>query len=77
MAEESKEKLMMPERQPTDGPVRVARLLDGRLMEISVETDGVTGTLALSEHNAWRVFGMLALMLEIPLPPRIGEAIKL
>ena len=69
-------KLTMPKRRPTDGPVSVSRPTDG-VIQISCTNAGDISAVAMSEYNAWRAFGMLALMLEIPLPPSIGKAIKL
>lgn len=68
----------MPARRPLDGPVSVSRLGDGdeEMLRIAVETDGETKYLEVSPYNAARVFGMLAMFLEIPLPARIGKAIK-
>lgn len=68
--------LKMPERGPGDGPVAVRRPTDGEIA-IAATTDGVEGCVVMSEYNAWRVFGMLSMMLGIPLPPATGKAIKL
>jgi hypothetical protein len=68
--------LEMPERLPTDGPVGVGRGKDDTI-RVDVSTAGVTQHLVMSEHNAWRVFGMLSLMLKIPLPSKTAKAIKL
>ena len=40
-------------------------------------TDGREHDIVCSPYNAWRVFGLLALMLGIPLPTKVGKAIKL
>lgn len=61
-------------RLPDDPGVRVSRDDDGKLW---ISTDDDCGAVHLSEYNAARVFGMLALFLEIPLPKHIGKAIKL
>lgn len=72
----SDEKLVMPARQPTDGPVSVNRPAEGELA-ISVETGGEIHTIRMSEYNAWRVFGMMSIMLGIPLGAEARKAIKL
>ena len=67
--------LKMPERLPLDGPVSVRN--EHSTIVVEVKTDHTTETIHMSEYNAWRVFGMLSLMLRIPLPPATGKAIKL
>lgn len=64
----------MPERQPEDGEICVSRLRDGAP---HLRMTHAAGNLVLSEYNAARLFGILALFLEIPLPPALGKAIKL
>lgn len=66
----------MPLRQPSDGPIAVNRPGPEQIA-IDVTNAGETARIVMSEFNAWRLFGMLALMLEIPLPSTIGKAIKL
>lgn len=70
-----------PPRQEGDGVVRVERIeVAGREVDdilICAENTSREGSVRMSEYNAWRVFGMLALMLSIPLPPRVGKAIQL
>lgn len=66
----------MPARLPSDGAVAVTRVDDHHLTA-SVTTNGTTETVIMSEFNAWRVFGMLSVMLGIPLPVALGKAIKL
>lgn len=64
-------------RLDTDGMVHVTRLeSEGKLM-LSVVDDGTEHTVVMSEFNAARAFGMLALMLGISLPKATGKAIKL
>ena len=66
----------MPPRQSDDGPVRVSR--DGpRHLVLDVTQDGQHSELRVSEYNAWRLFGMLSLMLQLPLPKAVVQAIKL
>lgn len=67
-------KWTMPERQPEDGALNVSRLPGGRLY---LQITHACGNLVLSDYNAARLFGILALFLEIPLPPALGKAIKL
>lgn len=73
------DELKMPEREEGDGAVGLkweSRLGDNRLW-LKVETDGAHYSVPISEHNAWRLFGILAVMLEIPLSKRVGKAIRL
>lgn len=65
-----------PPREPGDGSVAVDRLPDGKLT-ICVETDGERQYITMGEYNAWRVFAMLSLMLDIDLPKKITKGIKL
>ena len=69
-------KLKMPERLPTDGPLTVQR--DGAINYI-IHVENAAGRSSLihiSPYNAWRLFGTLAMMLEIPLTPAAKKAIK-
>ena len=77
------EDLVMPVRLGLDGPVSVARDGDDRV--IITVTPGVmdhgdlgssTQSITLSRYNAWRIFGMLAVILGIPLPSKLGKLIK-
>jgi len=71
----------MPERGPKDGPVEVRRLSDDRISISSVTN--LEGDMKdhhwmeLSEYNAWRIFAMLALILGVQLPAKIGKEIKM
>lgn len=65
------EPLQMPERTADDGPLSIRR--EGTLIFIEHEGEAI----AFGEYNAWRLFGMLALMLGIPVGARILRAIKL
>ena len=67
--------LKMPERMPIDGAVSVDRNHQGEMV-LRVMHDGVNQSIVLSEYNAWRIFGLLAVMLEIPLSRAVGKAIK-
>jgi hypothetical protein len=69
------DKLTMPERKPSDGPMSVNRPGPGEIT-IAAETNGEIQTLTMSEFNAWRTFGCLAMMLGIPLSKEVGKAIK-
>lgn len=68
-------KLQQPARQSFDGPCVVRRI--GEVIIVESTQNGMTTRVEMSEYNAWRVFGCLALMLEIPLPERISKAINL
>lgn len=65
-----------PERQPSDGPMTVERLEDGRWL-ISVETDGERQSITCGGFNVWRVFGSLAFLLGVALPKKVSKSIKL
>lgn len=61
-----------PERLPDDPRVEVTRLDDDHY------SIGVGDKfLKLSTFNAWRVFGMLSVMLGLKLPRAMAERIKL
>jgi hypothetical protein len=65
-------------RTEKDGQISVSRMPNERdTLVISVTHDGVQQALTLSEHNASRIFGLLSMMLEIPLSKAVGKAIKL
>jgi len=68
-------RLKMPERNEGDGEIKVFKSSDGKLVLLCVQ-DGEETSVRMSAHNAWRAFGLLALMLEIPLPDNVGNAIK-
>lgn len=65
-----------PARSPSDGPINVDNTSSSRL-RISVETDGVMGTIEIGYFNAWRLFAILALMLGVPLPKKLAKEIVL
>ena len=65
-----------PPRLDTDGAVHVQAIDDHQKLMVSVVDDGTEHTIVMSPFNASRVFGMLAMMLGIPLPPATGKAIK-
>jgi len=67
--------MKMPERDADDGAVEVRREPGGKIA-IVIEHVNVSEALRMSPHNAWRVFGMLAVMLGIPLPAKIAKAIR-
>lgn len=69
-------KLVMPPRTPSDGTIRLQRGGEERLL-VTVVTDGEQRSIDVGIYNAWRLFGMLALFLEIPLPKRVGKAVRL
>ena len=68
--------LKMPERKPSDGPMGVSRPRDGEIM-ITATTTGEMQSIVMSDYNAWRTLGVLAMMLGIPLSKEVGKAIKL
>ena len=67
--------MSQPERKPWDGPVEVLRV--GDYISVSATDQATKSTIMMSEYNAWRVFGMLAVILGVPLPKYIAKAIKL
>lgn len=64
------EKLEQPERLIGDGPVAVHRVNNDH---IALEADGCR--LECSDYNAWRLFGLLSQILNIPLSARVARAI--
>jgi hypothetical protein len=71
----SRRELKMPARQPFDGPCAVRRI--GDVFHVEATQNGMTTRAEMSEYNAWRIFGCLALFLKIPLPPHVSRAIDL
>jgi hypothetical protein len=65
-----------PLRGPGDGPVDVCRAPKDHIA-ISVTTNGEQQGIVMSEYNAWRVFGLLALLLGVRLSDKVSKAIKL
>lgn len=68
--------LKMPERQEGDGECGVSSPEVG-VITITATQNGKTTTVVMSEYNAWRAFGMLSVLLGIPLPKKIAKAITL
>lgn len=64
-----------PDRGPDDGPISVNRI--GEALVITARQGALETRCEMSEYNAWRVFGCLAVMLGVRLPAKIGKAIKL
>jgi hypothetical protein len=64
------------ERRLEDGAISVSRGAPG-MLHLSVVTDGKEEGITLSEYNAARIFGCIAVMLGIPLGNKVGKAIKL
>ncbi len=69
-------KYKMPERLPEDGAVTVSRLGE-KFLTLRVETDGKEELITLSLFNAWRLFGSLSLMLNLPLNKEVSAAIQM
>jgi hypothetical protein len=74
-------KWTMPPRQPEDGKVEISQLDDDSLVlsvtRVLDEKRSDTDSIRMSRYNAARMFGMLSLFLGIPLPKKLGKAIKL
>lgn len=68
--------LKMPDRQPRDGAVSVTRGADGEGICIAVTDSGEEQGLHMTDYNAWRILGMLSVMLELPLSKASSKAIK-
>lgn len=71
----SRKPLKMPARADFDGPISVRRI--GEVLIIEATQGALTTHVEMSEYNAWRAFGCLSLLLDIPLPPHVGKVIKL
>lgn len=69
--------LKMPLKRESDGTVRIRRLDDGRIVVTVSEVGRPETCIEMSAFNAWRAFGLLALMLEARLPKALAKAIKL
>jgi hypothetical protein len=68
-------KTKMPARSERDGQIALERTGD-ELLLLSCTQDGEAMAVRMSEYNAWRAFGLLALMLKIKLPDSLAEEIK-
>lgn len=64
-------------RGPKDGRVELARDRETEDLFLMVTHYDKEQHLRMSPYNASRVFAMLALLLEIPLTPKVGKAIKM
>lgn len=64
-----------PARGPEDGPVVVRWI--GDLLEIEATGAGGTESVIMSQYNAFRIFGMMAMALGIKLPASVAKGIKL
>ena len=62
-------------RQPTDGAISVFRL-PGDKVSIGVVDDGREFAIPMSEHNAARVLGALALLLGVRLNAQDAKGIR-
>ena len=65
----------MPERLDSDGGVRVSRVDDYIL--ISATSLGKEESILVSPYNAWRIFGMLSVILGLPLSRAVSKVIRL
>lgn len=69
--------LKMPERTTADGNVSVNVIgAEHDRLAVSVTTDGREQVLILTEHNAWRVLGLLSFMLKVPLSKAAEKVIR-
>ena len=66
-----------PPRGPEDGAVNLKRERNAPRLVLEVEQDGKSTRVVMSEHNAWRAFGLLAVVLGIKLPAKLAKGIKL
>jgi hypothetical protein len=69
------EKLVMPEREASDGQIAVTR--DGARIEVTVVNAGKQEMIDCSEYNAWRILGALSIILGVPLSKAAQRAVKL
>lgn len=69
--------LQMPLKSESDGTLRICRLHDGRIAITVAEVGRPEMGVEMSAFNAWRAFGLLALLLEARLPKALAKAIKL
>lgn len=68
---------IQPERTPKCGAMSVQRgFSDDEVITITCTHDGQETHVVMSEFNAWRVFGTLALILGIKLSSKIAKGIK-
>lgn len=64
-------------RTERDGPFTIHWPGDDGTVIISVTDNGAEQTIRMSEYNAARLLGGLALVLGVPLSARVSKAIKL
>jgi hypothetical protein len=67
--------IKQPERELDDGPIGVRRETVNNRERVMITVNDQT--IEMSGFNAWRIFGCLAIMLEIPLPAKTRKAITL
>jgi hypothetical protein len=67
-------RVKMPARAESDGRIECNR--EGEHLLLSCTQDGATTSVRMSDYNAWRAFGLLAIMLKIPLPDAVSKEIK-
>lgn len=65
-----------PAQRDVDGAVSVCRPQSDTIC-IEVATNGVTESITMGGYNAWRIFGMLSVMLGLPLSKAVAESIQL
>lgn len=75
-ASETSKAFRQQPRREADGPVAIDRDANDMLV-ISATTAGEQRAIRVSEYNASRLLGMLALMLGVRLNPTDAKAIKL
>ena len=65
----------MPERLDNDGGVKVS-LAEGYIV-ISAACGGKEESILVSPYNAWRIFGLLSVLLGLPLSKAVSGRIRL
>lgn len=66
-----------PKRSALDGPISAHRVGSTDLLELVVETQGVTERITCTEYNASRLFAALAILLGVRINAQDAKAIKL
>lgn len=67
-----------PPKALDDGSFSVRVVDERHLLITGLTKDGViTGTVVLSEYNAWALIGVLSLFVGLKLPDRIGRRIQI
>lgn len=69
--------MTQPPRSPLDGAVSVERITETGELLLAATHAGGRMHIRCSEHNAWRLFVMLGVLLGASLPSKLLKSVKL